>query len=67
VLTFSATGPATGYRCRLEGHGHRSAFKACLSPTTYRHLRPGRYTFSVIASAPGESYRVPASRSFRIR
>jgi Tol biopolymer transport system component len=67
VFTFSATGPATGYRCRLDRSGHRGAVTACGSPTTYRHLKPGRYTFSVIAWAPGEPYRAPARRSFRIR
>lgn len=67
TFAFLATGPATGYRCRLQRGGSSAAFKACSSPTIYRHLRPGRYAFTVIAWAPGEDYRGPVRRSFKIR
>jgi TolB protein len=63
---FEATGPATGYRCELRQAGHKAMFKPCASPQTYKRLPRGSYTFSVIASGPGELYRTPARRKFRI-
>jgi dipeptidyl aminopeptidase/acylaminoacyl peptidase len=66
TITFQGTGPATAYRCRLRGPRHTAGFAACHSPQRYRGLRPGRYTFQVIASAPGEHYTAPARRGFRI-
>jgi hypothetical protein len=66
-FSFRATGPATGYRCTLRPAGHKATSRPCASQQTYRHLRPGRYTFSVIASAPNEPYRNAARRTFRIR
>jgi len=66
-FSFEATGPATGYRCALSRETHKAAFKPCSSGHAYRHLKPGHYTFSVIASGPGEPYRTPARRTFKIR
>jgi Tol biopolymer transport system component len=66
-FSFEATGPATGYRCTLRPAGRRAASRPCNSQRTYRHLRAGRYTFSVIASGPNEPYRAAARRTFRIR
>jgi TolB protein len=65
-FSFEATGPATGYRCELRQAGHKATFKPCASPQTYKRLVRGSYTFSVIASGPGEPYRTPARRKFRI-
>jgi Tol biopolymer transport system component len=67
VFSFDATGPATGYRCMLRRGHHRASFAPCGSSKTYRRLKPGRYTFSVIAVGPGEPYRAPAKRTFTIR
>jgi Tol biopolymer transport system component len=67
VFTFAASGPATGFSCSLRRGKHRAAFAPCGSPKTYRRLKPGRYTFSVIASGPGEAYRTPAHRTFTLR
>jgi Tol biopolymer transport system component len=66
-FTFGATGPATSYRCRLARSRAGAAFKRCGSPMTYTRLKPGRYTFSVGAAAPGEPYRDPAQTMFTIR
>lgn len=66
-FSFEATGPATAYRCALSRGEHRASFRRCSSPQTYKHLRAGRYTFSVIASGPNEPYRTPARRTFKIR
>jgi hypothetical protein len=68
-FSFQATGPATGYRCALRLAGHTATFKPCTSPQSpqiYKRLTRGSYTFSVIGSGPGEPYRAPARRKFRI-
>ena len=65
-FSFIATGPATGYRCELRLAGHRASFTACASPRTYKSLKPGSYTFSVIAHGPGEPYQTPAQKAFKI-
>jgi Tol biopolymer transport system component len=65
-ITFAATGPATAYRCTLQGGGHTRR-SACHSPVAYKHLKRGRYTFSVTPSAPGESYKASAKRRFSVR
>ncbi len=67
LFSFEATGPATGYRCALSRGEHKAAFRRCSSPLTFKRLKPGRYTFSVIASGPNEPYRVPAQRTFKVR
>jgi Tol biopolymer transport system component len=66
-FSFEATGPSTGYRCELRQARRKARFKPCTSPQIYKRLKHGTYTFSVIASSPGESYRAPARRTFRIR
>jgi Tol biopolymer transport system component len=66
-FTFEATGPATAYRCALNRGEHKTALRRCSSSKAYQHLKPGRYTFSVIASGPNEPYRTPARRAFKIR
>jgi WD40 repeat protein len=65
-FSFEATAPATGYRCELRQRGHKALVKPCASSQTYKGLTRGSYTFSVIASGPGEPYRIPARRKFRI-
>ncbi|MGZ4230824.1 MAG: TolB family protein [Solirubrobacteraceae bacterium] len=66
-FTFEATGPATAYRCALSRGEHRAALRRCSSSKAYKHLKPGSYTFAVIASGPNEPYRTPARRTFKIR
>lgn len=65
-FSFAATGPATGYRCQLRLAGHQASFAGCRSPRTYRSLKPGNYTFLVIAHGPNEPYRTPVQRTFKI-
>lgn len=70
TFRFHATGAASGFRCALvrRGHGTRHPhFKRCFSPKTYRHLKPGRYLFSVRAVGAGGSDPTPAGHRFRIR
>jgi hypothetical protein len=48
AFTFTATG-ASGFRCALlkPTHHPKATFSSCRSPKTYKHLKPGRYTFEV--------------------
>ena len=66
-FAFAGTGPATAYRCSLREGRHKATLKRCSSPSTYKRLKPGTYTFSVIALGPNEPYRAPARRTFRVR
>ena len=52
-ITFKAKG-ATGFLCALVRFpATRTHFAPCGSPKTYRHLKPGHYTFDVRALAVG--------------
>lgn len=68
-FSFKASG-ASGFRCalvKLKKHHKKlkPSFSSCHSPKTYKHLKPGKYTFEVRAvSAAGRG--TPASRTFKI-
>lgn len=62
---FTSSEPGSIFRCKLDGHRSRS----CSSPTTYRHLKDGRHTFTVRAIAPppdGVADPTPARRRIYI-
>jgi hypothetical protein len=70
-FTFRAIGKARGFQCALvkkPADRHRKLkprYRSCRSPTTYRHLRRGRYTFLVRAlngRIPGK----PVSKNFKV-
>jgi hypothetical protein len=64
---FTRSGRASGFGCRLKRRHHRArGFRRCRSPRTYRHLKPGRYSFEVRAVGPSGPDRTPARRRFRI-
>ena len=66
---FKAVGTATGFQCKLKLAHHRkpkAIFRRCSSPKTYRHLKPGRYTFKARAKGPGGTDPTPARKRFRI-
>jgi hypothetical protein len=49
---FTDSGTLTGYQCALIKRGKKRSqphFVSCRSPKTYKHLKPGRYTFEVRA------------------
>jgi len=65
VFRFSAIGPGTGFECALVSRDQpKPEFKSCRTPKSYRHLKPGRYTFEVAASAPTGLDPTPARRAF---
>jgi hypothetical protein len=66
TFKFKAVGTATRFRCRLKRQGAKARVSNCVSPKAYRHLRPGRYLFSVRAIGPGGSDPTPATRRFRV-
>ena len=64
---FTATGTAKGFQCELKRAHKKAAFKSCHSPKTYKHLKPGKYTFEVRAVGSGGPDPTPAKKSFKIR
>lgn len=70
TFRFKAVGTATGFQCKLKRAHHRkpkAVFRRCSSPKTYRHLKPGRYTFKARAKGPGGTDPTPARKRFRIK
>jgi Tol biopolymer transport system component len=66
TFTFKAVGTATGFRCALARNGAKAAFRPCVSPKTYRHLRPGKYKFEVLALNGTVTDKTPAKKKFTI-
>jgi hypothetical protein len=66
---FKATrGPATSFECKLKRKGHRGkGFRECSSPKVYKHLKRGKYKFSVRAVGPGGEDNSPAKDKFKIK
>jgi hypothetical protein len=69
TLVFRAIGTASSFQCKLRrARAHKKAkFRPCRSPKTYKHLRAGRYTFSVRAIGPGGRDLSPAKAKFKIK
>jgi hypothetical protein len=62
---FKFTSSETGstFLCKLD----KKKFKPCSSPKLYKHLRPGKHKFKVMAvDAAGNADPSPAKRKFRI-
>jgi len=66
TFTFSAAGVATGFQCALARKGTPLAFTSCTSPTSYKHLRLGTYTFAVRALNGSVADPTPVKRKFTI-
>jgi hypothetical protein len=77
TFRFHAVGVSTGLQCAIvrqpkarRHHKHPRApkprFSSCRSPKAYKHLKAGRYVFSVRAHGPGGTDRTPARRAFKI-
>jgi hypothetical protein len=73
TFSFTATA-ATSFQCELikqKGKGKhpnkpKSAFSACGSPLTYKHLKAGRYTFEVRGVNSAGVDPTPAVKKFKI-
>lgn len=66
TFKFKAVGTATGFRCSLVPNKARPKFRPCVSPKTYRHLHPGKYTFEVLALNGTVTDKTPAKKKFTI-
>jgi hypothetical protein len=72
AFSFKAIGTATRFQCALvrtpKAHHKKPkpTFKACRSPKTYKHLKPGKYTFEVRALNAAGANPTPAKKSFTI-
>ncbi len=72
TFRFSASLVASSFQCELIGakaaHNKKpaAAFSSCTSPKTYKHLRPGRYTFEVRALNSAGPDLTPVRRKFKI-
>jgi FG-GAP repeat len=74
-FSFSAQGTVVGFQCELQrpkpkGRHKKlpkAAFGPCGSPKSYRHLRPGTYTFLVRAFNGAGADPSPASTKFKLR
>jgi hypothetical protein len=70
TFAFKASAAASHFQCALvkQGSGSqpRPAYASCSSPKSYRHLRPGDYTFLVRALDAGGADPTPARGSFTI-
>jgi Tol biopolymer transport system component len=67
TFTFQAVGTATGFRCALAHNHAKPAFRPCVAPKIYRHLRPGSYKFEVLALNGTVTDKTPAKKKFSIR
>jgi hypothetical protein len=76
TFSFAAPGAITGFECLLvrpkptsKKHGKRSKprFAKCAGPKSYRHLKPGRYTFKVRALDILGADAHPAKKQFRVK
>ncbi len=69
IFRFDAVGVASGFECELRRRhsGAKPKFRSCRSPKTYKHLKPGQYTFEVRGLNPAGHDPTPAKREFRLR
>ena len=76
TFSFAAPGAITGFECLLvkprpktKRHGKRKKprFAKCAAPKSYKHLKPGRYTFKVRALDILGADAHPAKKQFRVR
>jgi glucose/arabinose dehydrogenase len=61
-FAFASSEAGSSFRCKLD----RKPVKACRSPKTYRHLKRGKHTFKVWATAGGLTDPTPAKFSWKV-
>ena len=59
---FSSSVAGATFKCKLD----KGKFAACTSPKTYK-VKPGKHTFSVVASSGGVADKTPATFSFKVK
>lgn len=63
TFRFGSATPGVQFRCELDSR----PFVPCVSPEIYRHLSPGRHTFTVVATdAAGNQDPAPPVIHFRV-
>jgi hypothetical protein len=63
-----AAAATSGFQCQLKRKGKEAKkFKNCTSPKTYKHLKPGKYTFKVRAFSAAGKDPTPAKKKFKIK
>jgi hypothetical protein len=63
TFTFASSEAGSRFRCKLDS----GKFGGCRSPKIYKHLRPGRHVFSVVAiSSQGAFDKSPARIRFKM-
>jgi len=63
AFRFGSATPGVEFRCKLDLH----PFAPCVSPEIYRHLAPGRHTFTAVArDAAGNPDPTPAVIHFKV-
>jgi hypothetical protein len=66
TFAFKGAGDIRRFQCALAKAKQKPRFKRCTSPTTYRRLHPGKYTFRVrVIGTSGRRAR-PLVRKFEI-
>jgi subtilisin family serine protease len=65
TFTFASTEAGSTFGCKFD---KQKKFSECRSPKTYKHLQPGKHTFSVRATdGVGNTDETPAKRVFLIK
>jgi hypothetical protein len=59
---FSSSAAGATFKCKLD----KGKFATCTSPKTYK-VKPGKHTFSVVASSGGVADPTPATFSFKVK
>ena len=59
---FSSSVAGATFKCKLD----KGKFASCTSPKTYK-VKPGKHTFSVVASSGGVQDPTPATFSFKVK
>jgi hypothetical protein len=67
TFAFKDVGAAMRFQCALPRNNARPAFRRCVSPKRYRHLRPATYTFEARALNGALADLTPAKKKFTIR
>jgi len=60
-FVFGSSDDSAAYRCKLD----KGRYRTCHSPQVYKHLKPGKHSFAVVALAGGDESK-PAKFSWTV-